>query len=276
MLSYQHFYHAGNHVDCQKHIVLAHLMECLKQKETPFRYLDTHSGRGLYDLCAPEAQKIREHETGITRIWDKKPWPEDARAYRQVLDSLNKDGQLRFYPGSPFVAQALSRPQDRIELYELHPQEVRALDDTMGKLANVEIFQEDGWSILGKYLPPKENRGLVFIDPSYELKEDFMHMAEALQHALKYWRSGIFVIWYPILKQRFHEAMKHDFIESGIRKVLCSEIFFSDQPPEKGIWGTGLLVINPPWKSDAVIASLSEWLTGFIGTKTETSWLIPE
>lgn len=180
---------------------------------------------------------------------------------------------MRHYPGSPWVAHALMRPHDRAELFELHPQEFKALKETMGRLPNVEVIQEDGWSVLGKYLPPKENRGLVFIDPSYELKDDYDVMAVRLQNALKYWRNGIFVIWYPILAKGLHKFMKEDFINSGMRKILCNEIMYGT---EEGILGSGILVINPPWKTDEKVAELMEWLAGFIGTESETSWLVPE
>lgn len=273
MLSYQHVYHAGNHVDCQKHLVLTILLQYLKEKDTPLCYIDTHSGRGLYDLFSPEAQKIREHETGIGKIWDVKTWPDAARPYKEILSSLNKNGRLHYYPGSPWVAHALMRPQDRCELFELHPQEYKALREKMGRLPNVDIFQEDGWSVLGKYLPPKENRGLVFIDPSYELKDDYDVMAVRLQNALKYWRNGIFVIWYPILQRGLHEFMKEDFIESGMRKILCNEIMYGT---ENGIAGSGILVVNPPWKSNETISELMTWLSGFIGVSSTTSWLVPE
>lgn len=276
MLSYQHIYHAGNHVDCQKHMILTILMQRLKEKDTPICYIDTHSGRGLYDLSAPEAQKIREYETGIARIWDVADWPQAIAPYEKILRDLNPDGVLRFYPGSPWVAHALSRPQDRLELFELHPQEFQALNDAMGRLDNAEVVPEDGWPILGKYLPPKENRGLVFIDPSYELKDDYTVMAQRLANALKYWRNGIFVIWYPILARGLHEDMKQDFVASGIRKILCNEIIYTDDAADKGIIGSGVLVINPPWQTDQTIAEVTQWLAGFIGIRTETSWLVSE
>lgn len=276
MLSYQHVYHAGNHVDCQKHLILTVLIEKLKEKETPFCYIDTHSGRGLYDLSTAEAQKIQEYNTGIAKIWDEPNWSQAAQPYKKLLESLNPNKKMHFYPGSPWVAHALSRSSDRAELFELHPQEFKALHDAMGKFENVEVIQDDGWSTLGKYLPPQENRGLVFIDPSYELKDDYDVMATRLANALKYWRNGIFVIWYPILAKGLHSYMKEDFVHSGIKKILCNEIIYTKDQDTKGLLGSGVLVINAPWQTDQVISDLMQWLTGFIGVETKTSWLVSE
>lgn len=271
MLSYQHIYHAGNIVDCQKHAILSALFNVLNTDPAPYCYIDTHSGRGLYDLQSYEAQKIQDYKTGIEKIWKMK-WPQEIRSYKDVLNKLNPDLDSHVYPGSPYIAKEHMREQDSAELYEIHPQEVRALYENMGHFDNMEVFDVDGWKALEEYIPPRENRGVVLVDPSYELKDDYIYMAERLEQALQAWPDGIFMVWYPILPAARHIDMLKAFKRSDIPRILKTEIY-NNADPEKGLQGTGVLLINPPHGFDATVEKISKWLTISIGTREKTEWL---
>lgn len=271
MLSYQHIYHAGNIVDCQKHAMLAAILNILNRDDAPYCYIDTHAGRGIYDLHAPEARKTAEYKTGIHKIWNKK-WPAEIRSYKDILNKLNPTPDDLFYPGSPYIAYGHKRPQDMIELYEIHPQELVALDRHMGDLPGVGIYNLDGWEVLREYLPPREDRGIVLIDPSYELKDEYISLIENIQIAVRHWPNGIFMIWYPILPAGRHLEMLKYMKSSGIQNILKTEIHTK---ASEGLQGTGLLIINPPENFDQTAEKISKWLTISIGSNEETGWLVP-
>lgn len=276
MLSYQHPYHAGNHADCHKHALLCLLLNKLKEKETPFCYMDTHSGRGLYDLTSLEASKLREFNTGITKLWPHQTWPNALKEYRATIDKLNSNGDLRFYSGSPYLAHELMRAGDQLRLYELHPQEFAALEQNMQIFENVTCMNADGWHGLEMPSAPPENRGIVLIDSSFELKEDYTLMAHRLEHAVKKWRNGIYVVWYPLLPSGGHQLMLDTISGSTLRKVLVSEIEFFEINTQKGMYGSGMLIVNPPWQIEEQITDVMDWMTPLIGQSHECYWLIPE
>jgi 23S rRNA (adenine2030-N6)-methyltransferase len=270
MLSYQHIYHAGNIVDCQKHAILSALFNLMNEDPAPYCYIDTHAGRGLYNLNSPEAQKIGEYKTGIDKIWTKK-WPQEIRSYKDLLNKLNPQVDSKIYPGSPYIAYAHMRPTDTIELYEIHPQELVALDRKMGDLKNVQIYNMDGWAVLQEYLPPQEKRGLLLVDPSYELKEEYSSMVHHAQQAISLWPEGIYLIWYPILAAGRHTEMLASFKNSDIGNILQTEIYVDN---EKGLQGTGMLLINAPAGFDTIVEKISKWLTISIGKSEKTGWLV--
>lgn len=272
MLSYQHIYHAGNIVDCQKHSILCAFLDELRQSPLPFTYLDTHSGRGIYDLDAPEAQKIQEYRDGIDQIWPLQKWPVETILYQKALENLNPNGVVNSYPGSAYLAASTLRYYDRAVLYELHPQEHYALCHTMERFGNVDVYQNDGWAAL-KSLPSVEGNRLVFIDPSYELKEEYQTLVLHALAALRRWPDATFMIWYPMLAAKRHEQMLQDFKQSGIPHILRNEIHV--KPPESGgLYGTGLLIINPTADFDKKVETISQWLTAAIGIGQTTEWLV--
>lgn len=269
MLSYQHIYHAGNIVDCQKHAMLSALFNLLNQDETPYCYIDTHAGRGLYNLNAPEAVKIGEFKNGIDKIWSKK-WPQEIRSYKELLNRLNPQMDSKIYPGSPYIAYGHMRPTDMIELYEIHPKELDALDRNMARLKNVRIYNMDGWEVLDDYLPPEQKRGVVLVDPSYELKEEYVSMIGHAQRAIDLWPTGIYLIWYPILKAGRHIEMLKAFKNSGIPNILQTEIYVDS---DHGLQGTGMMLINPPQGFEETVQKVSKWLAASLGHGENTSWL---
>jgi 23S rRNA (adenine2030-N6)-methyltransferase len=240
----------------------------MNEDPTPYCYIDTHAGRGLYDLQSAEAQKIGEYKSGVDKIWNKK-WPQEIRSYKDLLNTLNPNLSSKIYPGSPYIAYAHMRPTDTIELYEIHPQELVALDRHMGTMENVHIYNMDGWEILDDYLPPEQKRGALLVDPSYELKEEYTSMIKHAKQALTLWPEGTYLIWYPILKAGRHVEMLNDFKKSDIKNILQTEIYADN---EKGLQGTGMLIINPPEGFDQIVEKISKWLTISIGTSEKTEW----
>lgn len=273
MLSYQHIYHAGNPVDCQKHTILGALMQVLQEQHPAICYVDTHAGRGLYDLEAPEAQKIQEYTNGIDKIWPLTNWPKETRIFQHLLEDLNPNGLCRFYPGSPMVALAHARPDDQLALFEIHPRELTALHQSMSRKRNVEIYNLSGWDILEKNMRPPESHGVVLIDPSYEIKEEYTLMFERLKVAMEQWPQGVFMIWYPMLAAGRHNEMIEMFANGNIGPVLKSEIILGDAQSTKGLYGTGILMLNTPDGFDTTIDKISAWLCKAIGQSTTTEFI---
>lgn len=280
MLSYRHAYHAGNHGDILKHSVLALLLQALTRKDTPFCYLETHAGVGCYDLRAPEAQKTAEWRDGIARLWQRDDVPAQAAPYLAAVRALNPDGRLRYYPGSPRLARHFLRGQDRMVLCELHGSDVPLLRQEFSGDRQVAVRHQDGYQGLKAFLPPQEKRGLVLIDPSYEVKSEFDRVTTALGHTHARWPTGLYALWYPILNrpsiERLHRRMK----ESGIRKQLYVELCIAPDDGPAGLHGSGMLLINPPWQLDEQLEALLPWLhqclDGHGFGRWSVDWLVGE
>jgi len=281
MLSYRHAYHAGNFADVFKHIVLTLLLQALKQKDKPFLYLDTHSGAGRYDLTAEFAQKNREFVAGIKRAFQAGDWPEVTSTYFDLVRQCN-DGkdQIQIYPGSPWLAQRLMRPQDRLHLCELHPRDVESLSNEFGHQRRVTVENINGYQRLISLLPPLERRGLAFIDPTFERKQEVDDLIDALTKAWRRWPTGMYGIWYPLHEQfplrKFHQRL----IASGQRKQLVAEFLQRPADAEPGMYGCGLVIVNPPWTLTQQLDALKPWLERVLGEKNQASlsyyWLVPE
>lgn len=252
-MNYRHAFHAGNFADVHKHIVLLALIERLTRKPKPLFYLDTHAGRGWYDLRSHEAQRGDEHAQGIGRM-PQQAVADDLRRYLRAVHALRDAiNAARGYPGSPLLALHQLRGGDRAVFLEQQIQEAHALESMVARRRGVAVECGDGYAALKTYLPPRENRGLVLIDPPYESDREFAHVAAALQTGLARWPSGAFAVWYPIKADaeaaRFHAALR----QGGLRKLLLLEL--SVRPPDSplGLNGSGMLIANPPWKFDAEI-----------------------
>lgn len=279
MLSYQHIYHAGNFADVQKHAVLCLLLEALSIKEKPFFVLDAFAGRGGYELTSDEAQKVGEFHHGIERVWKEAGAPGGLRTYLDAVAEYNGDGEtLRRYPGSPWLIRYLLRPQDRMALCELHPAEFEVLRRVIRSEKRVKVCKQDAMEGIRAHLPPKERRGLLLIDPSYENKGEYETVAEAVIATYRHWREGTYAIWYPILPAARHEKLRAKLKRSGIRKILdCTLTIDSER---EGMFGSGMIIINPPWKLGEQMAQINPWLwkrmncegRGMFGAK----WLVPE
>ena len=273
MLSYRHAFHAGNHADVLKHAVETLIIEQLKSKEKPFCYLDTHAGGGCYDLSGEWPQKNAEYLDGIARLWPERQHCPELAAYWDVIATLN-ESELRFYPGSPEIARHLLREQDKLMLMELHNQEIEILRRHMGSDSRSAIHHRDGFEGLLGLLPPTPRRGLVLMDPPYELKEDYQRVLQTLKKAMQKWSTGIYALWYPILGKDADRSrsMLELFKYAGFPSVLVAELEVAAQPDEWGMNGSGMLILNAPWQLDGQLTTLLPRLCTQLAQSNEARW----
>ncbi len=272
MLSYRHSYHAGNHADVLKHIVLCQILEALKLKEKPFVYIDTHAGAGCYALNAPEATKVGEFKGGIGALWSA-PCPESATGYLNTVKQLNPTGALTHYPGSPKIAELLCRPSDRLQLTELHPTDYQRLSQHFQRDRRVKVHRENGYQKLKASVPPSQRRGLVLMDPSYELSSEYEDAVAALIDAHRKWATGIYALWYPVVDRRNVRHLENRLKASGIRKILQLELTVLPDTAERGMTGSGMLIINPPWKLLPEMEAVLPWLLTHLKQSDQSRWL---
>ncbi len=286
MLSYRHAFHAGNHADVLKHFVLVELIRHLCLKETPFWYVDTHAGAGVYALDTGYATKLAEHVDGIGRLWNRKDLPAALTEYVDLVRAfnreLNADGELRAYPGSPWFAQRLLRDQDRLRLFELHSSDSALLQDyfrSPGSRAQGRtiIQPTDGYAGLKALLPPLPRRGLVLIDPSYEDKDDYRAIPLVLKDALTRFATGTYALWYPRLSrldsQRLPAALKSLPAKSWLH--VCLSI---SAPPEDGFGmrGSGLFILNPPWTLHKTLQGVMPYLVKVLGQDSGAGFVLEQ
>lgn len=280
MLSYRHLFHAGNFADVFKHALLSRLLIALGAKDKPYFYLDTHAGTGRYDLAHEWAWKAREFENGIARLWERKDVPAALAPYLDAVRSENPKGRLRFYPGSPLIALKLRRPRDRMVFCELNKTDCAELKTSVGRSRNAAVHLMDGYQALGAFLPPRERRGLVLLDSSFDRSGEFLRIARALKNAYQRWPSGIYAAWYPLMAPGAIRGFARDMEKSGMRKILRLELRVREPGPDAPIPGCGMLVINPPWTFDAEARTLLDWIQralapdGAGGVKVD--WLVSE
>lgn len=262
-----------------KHIVQSLILSAQQQKDKPFVYHDTHSGVGRYDLTHEWSEKTGEYKQGIARLWQQTEVPEDIHSYLEAIKALNDDGELRYYPGSPRVARAHLRSHDRMVLTELHPSDYPLLEQEFHRDRQVAIFKEDGFARLKGSLPPKERRGLVLIDPPYELAKEYRDVVQAIAQSYKRWATGIYAIWYPVVNRCDIEDMIEGLQGLGIRKILQIELGVSPDTNERGMTASGMIVINPPWKLESQMQSILPFLKEAIAPATghyKVEWIVPE
>ena len=268
MFSYRHAFHAGNHADVLKHMVLLHICRYMTQKDKPVTYIDTHAGVGMYQLSNPMAQKSGEHETGISKLWPlwqnkttRNELPELLHDYLKFINELNNSGELKHYPGSPTVASHNLREIDRLRIFELHSIGRSWLEGEVqqGEEGGVQGEKRslcrtvDGFVGLKANLPPASRRGLVLIDPSYELKDDYSKVAKAMKDAMTRFPTGTYAIWYPILarpeSRNLPVQLERIATEAGAKWLHASLMIDQVQPTHlaAGLQASGMFVFNPPW-----------------------------
>jgi 23S rRNA (adenine2030-N6)-methyltransferase len=256
-MNYRLAFHAGNFADVVKHAVLARILIHVGEKPQPFRVIDTHAGAGLYDLAGPDASRTGEWRAGIGRLTAALlPSPVGAllAPYLDAVTNLNPGGELRHYPGSPLIALSLMRPQDRLIACELEPGAAAALRANLQADKRAKAIAIDGFVALNAYVPPKERRGLVLIDPPFEQPNEFERLGQCLIDAHRKWATGIYVAWYPRKDLSAVKALVNQIKRSGIAKVLLAELDVGNDATR--LTGTGLLIINPPWRLDEDLALL--------------------
>jgi 23S rRNA (adenine2030-N6)-methyltransferase len=258
-MNYRHAFHAGNFADVVKHSVLALLIERLKEKNTAFRVIDTHAGVGFYDLTGDEATRTGEWRQGIGRLLGRDLEPalaELLEPYLRVVRAANGDGELARYPGSPSIARALLRRQDRLTAIELHHDDAAALSELFAGDWQVRTIALDGWLALGSFVPPKERRGLVLVDPPFEERDDFDKLVAGLKAAHRRWPTGIYALWYPVKDLAAIDRFRAELARSGIPRLLRAELLIRNRGATGRFNGTGLVICNPPWKFEATLTAL--------------------
>ncbi len=283
MLSYRHGFHAGNFADVHKHTVLTLLIEALQRKDKGFCYIDTHAGAGRYDLRGEFAGKLREHEHGIGRLWQAGDVPPELAPYLAAVRAANPSAgkeSMRYYPGSPLIVRSMLRAQDRMVLMELHNTEAPVLAQLFAGDRQVVVHHQDGYQGLKAYVPLQERRGLVFIDPAYELPDEFESVVAGIQETHRRWPTGMIALWYPIqlrtMVTRLHRLLR----ETRIRKMLLCELLVQPDDVPKRLNGSGMIIINPPWQLDATLATLLRWLDHALVVvphlRPRIEWLVSE
>ena len=274
MLAYRHAFHAGNHADVLKHLVLTQVLRYMAEKEKPYTLVDTHAGAGGYSIEGQYAQKKGEYSLGVSRLWDAKDLPEPLARYMELVKEFNPDGQLRQYPGSPALANLLMRETDRLRAYELHPTDHRILNSYLATRPDTQVFDTDGFAAMRAELPPPSRRAVVLIDPSYELKTDYGKVLAALREGLERFDAGTFIIWYPQLQllesaqlaQRLKAAA--DNPKAGAKKGWL-HVRLTVQPQTDargfGMLGSGLFIANPPFTLHADLQACLPYLVEKLG-----------
>lgn len=279
MLSYRHGFHAGNAADVLKHAVFVFTLGHLQRKAGPLLVLDTHAGAGLYDLASAEAAKTGEFREGIGRLAaGAGDAPELLAGYLALVKARNPGGGLAVYPGSPALALAMKRPQDRLAFHELHPADHRKLADLTARRRGVTVERTDGLKGLVAHLPPAERRGLALIDPSYEIKTDYDKVAAALAKAVRRFATGVYILWYPVIERPRIDALLAAVAAAGIRKVYRLELGMAPDAPGYGMTASGMLVVNPPFTLPGAAGVALPWLAERLGARGRAvaEWLVPE
>jgi 23S rRNA (adenine2030-N6)-methyltransferase len=258
-MNYRHAYHAGNFADVLKHAVLALVIEHLKLKPAPFRVIDTHAGTGVYDLTSEAATKTGEWRAGIGRVLDAELTPDAATAlapYLGVVRSLNPDGALACYPGSPLLARRMLREGDRLVVNELHPEDRARLAKLFARDQQTKVLALDGFTALKSLLPPKERRGVVLVDPAYEVPGELDRLVQGLNEVARRFATGTILLWYPIKDTQAIAQFHKRIAERGLAKVLAVEILVRRPDDATLLNGAGLIVVNAPFTLAAKLAAL--------------------
>lgn len=278
-MNYRHAFHAGNHADVLKHIVLSRILGLLARKEAPYAYVDSHAGIGLYDLAGDQASRTGEWLQGIERIWQASPRPAILHDYLKVIGELNTGDSLRYYPGSPEIARALSREQDRLHLNEKHPADGPLLKENMRGDRRVSVHNGEGWHVPRALLPTREKRLLMLIDPPFEQVDELERCVQALNEAHGRMRQAIVAIWYPIKDERQLKRFYQALAKSAAPKLLRAELFVHAADDASRLAGSGLVISNPPWGLEDELRELLPWLASTLEQSQgdwRLDWLIQE
>ncbi len=270
-MNYRHHFHAGNFADVFKHVILSCVLEKLQQKATPLTYLDTHAGRGLYYLNSSDTQKLKEYQFGIQALLSyatTHPAPEQIQHYIDVVGlGFTSVQHNMIYPGSPRIAESLMREQDKMILCELHPEEFAYLRQNMRRVSSHCI---DAYAAMKAFLPPKTPRGVVMIDPPFEKRNEFTLIEAAVAEALKRWRMGQFLIWYPIKDKKAVEKFQRN-LKSRTSELFFVDFFIKNQEISSNLMGCGMGLINPPWKLREM---LENSILPYLGLSLSAQWEI--
>lgn len=267
-MNYRHAFHAGSFADVFKHAVLGRILHYLRDKPSAFRVIDTHAGAGLYDLTGPEAKRGGEWHDGIERLMAAQlaaPVKALLAPYLDVVAALNESGRLKTYPGSPAIARAWLRPQDRLIACEIEPKAESALRRNLRGDPRIKTMDIDGWTALSAYVPPPERRGLVLVDPPFEQDADFHRLSHGLQEAHRKWATGIYALWYPVKGRTEPDALAKRLRRLGVAKILRAELIVAPVSDPTRLNGSGLILVNPPWTLEGELSTLLPLLARILG-----------
>jgi len=274
LLSYRHAFHAGNFADVLKHAVLTLVLEYMARKEKGYTYIDSHSGAGMYSLKNEYAQKTGEYKEGIAKILQAEndaSFPEALTPYVELIKHLTpENSELDIYPGSPGIAKQLMRRQDSAHLFELHPTDIQHLVEFCQRWRKSHVKQIDGYQGVLGLIPPPSRRGVVLIDPPYELKEDYAKAVKTIIKAYKKFNSGTYILWYPVVTRERIDAMEKDFSRSEVRNLLQVEFCLQNDSEEYGMTGTGLFIVNPPWQLENQLTEILPFMKANLGGEDST------
>lgn len=278
LFSYRHGFHAGNHADVLKHVVLVQMLSYLTVKETPLWFVDTHAGAGIYSFESAFAQKNGEFKNGVGRVWEKRGdqsgLPPALGEYLQQVNKLNSDGVLRHYPGSPQIANQMLREQDRLQLFEMHSTESEVLQKQYANVKRrVSVLPTDGFAGLKAVLPPVSRRGLVLIDPSYEDKADYARVVDAMRDALQRFATGVYAVWYPQVQRPESKALPGQLRELASKSWLHATLKVKAPAQDGlGLHGSGVFVFNPPWRLEESLRDVMLALVRLLGQDRKASY----
>jgi 23S rRNA (adenine2030-N6)-methyltransferase len=280
MLAYRHLFHAGNFADVFKHSLLCRIVLAFEKKDTPFFVLDTHAGIGRYDLTHEWALKNAEFRDGIAKVWGRKDVPNEFVPYFEAIRGENVVNALRYYPGSPRIVRRLLRPVDRLVLVELNRKDCESLATLFGGDRQTTVHLMDGYQSLKAFLPPKERRGLVFIDSSFDRAREFDRLVQGLVEAHRRFATGVYAVWYPLMEPLAMHAFERGLVETGIRKILQVELSVFPGGYGEGMRGCGMMVVNPPFGLESEARSMLKWLQPVLaheeGGNQRVRWLAEE
>jgi len=286
LLSYRHAFHAGNFADVLKHSVLTLVLDYMTRKEKGFHYIDSHSGAGMYQLTDDYAQKTGEYKDGIAKLIGATNLPDALSPYVELIKQLNdshsqdstqnnsQGDDLELYPGSPGIAKAFMRRQDSTHLFELHSTDIQHLTDFCYRWKKCFVKQSDGYQGVLGLLPPPSRRGVVLIDPPYELKEDYQKAVNTIIKAYKKFATGTYILWYPVVKRNLVDEMVNAFTckekPSEVKNLIQVEFCLSADTEEYGMTGTGLFIVNPPWQLMQQMAEVLPYLQEMLGSESSS------
>lgn len=276
-MNYRHSYHAGNFADVVKHCILTTLLQHFLKKPTPFCYIDSHAGAGMYDITSAEAQRTQEAQEGIFKLWSQENWPDFLKPYMQIVSSVQPDkASLQFYPGSPAFANYFKREQDRLILNEYHDQTAHTLKMHFKKSSQLTVHERDAYEFLPAVLPPKEKRGLVLIDPPFEKVTEKQQLIEMLSKAFLRFAHGVYMIWYPLTDKCRKWNMDPKMASLLANKPYTLVEFYIDQvtTSRQGLIGTAILVINPPYLFKEQMQALLPFLARHLALDGKGQWQV--
>lgn len=282
MLAYRHAFHAGNHADVLKHLILTQVLRYMGEKDKPYTLVDTHAGAGGYSIEGQYAQKKGEYVQGVSRLWDAKDLPAPLANYMDLVRAFNTDGQLRQYPGSPGIANLIMREEDRLRVHELHPTDFRILETYLSTRPHTQVSDKDGFAALRAELPPPSRRGVVLMDPSYELKTDYAKVLSAVREGLERFADGVFLVWYPQLQllesAQLAQRLKAAADAHAKKGWLHVRLTVQQQSDIRGfgMLGSGMFVINPPFTLHDDLQACMPYLVDKLGQYDGANFLLEQ